>query len=41
LLDPESLPNDPWFKDPFYQDFIGEKWFFLKQKIYEILLVDV
>jgi hypothetical protein len=32
LLDPDSLPNDPQFKDFLDHVFIDEKWFFLTQK---------
>ncbi|KAL6901930.1 hypothetical protein ACP4OV_004806 [Aristida adscensionis] len=32
MIDPDSTPNDPWFKDLFDHVFIDEKWFFLTQK---------
>ncbi|GJN06793.1 hypothetical protein PR202_ga24555 [Eleusine coracana subsp. coracana] len=32
MIDPDSTPNDPHFKDLFDHVFIDEKWFFLTQK---------
>jgi hypothetical protein len=36
LLDPNSLPNDPRFKDLFDHVFIDENWFFLTKNLQNI-----